>query len=235
MNVNQLSKRLALVADYLPKGAHFADIGSDHAYLPCFVCMKDPEARAVAGEVNQGPYDSAKSEVEKHKLEDRIDVRLGDGLAVIAPGEIKQVVIAGMGGPLIRDILEGGKEKLSSVNRIVVQPNIDSRSLRRWFFQHDYTLVDETIVEESGHIYEILVAEKGDPSSSYNQQMIDKEMWLGPFLLEKRPESFIKKCKEEWKKKRYIIKQMKQAASPDEEKLKQQQKELKWLEEVLQS
>ncbi|GEN52046.1 tRNA (adenine(22)-N(1))-methyltransferase [Halobacillus faecis] len=235
MNVNQLSKRLALVADYLPKGAHFADIGSDHAYLPCFVCMKDPEARAVAGEVNQGPYDSAKSEVEKHKLEDRIDVRLGDGLAVVAPGEIKQVVIAGMGGPLIRDILEGGKEKLSDVNRIVVQPNIDSRSLRRWFFQHDYKLVDETIVEESGHIYEILVAEKGDPSSPYQQQMIEREMWLGPYLLEKRPEPFIKKCKEEWNKKQYIIKQMKQATSPDEEKLKQQQKELKWLEEVLQS
>ncbi|WLR46244.1 tRNA (adenine(22)-N(1))-methyltransferase TrmK [Halobacillus litoralis] len=235
MNVNQLSKRLALVAGYLPKGAHFADIGSDHAYLPCFVCMKDPEARAVAGEVNQGPYDSAKSEVEKHKLEEHIDVRLGDGLAVVAPGEIKQVVIAGMGGPLIRDILEGGKEKLTNVNRIIVQPNIDSRSLRRWFFQHGYTLVDETIVEEGGHIYEILVAEKGDPSSSYNQQTIDKEMWLGPFLLEKRPEAFIKKCKEEWKKKQYIVKQMKQAASPDEDKLKQQQKEMEWLEEVLQS
>ncbi|MBN9653707.1 tRNA (adenine-N(1))-methyltransferase [Halobacillus sp. GSS1] len=235
MNVNQLSQRLALVADYLPEGAHFADIGSDHAYLPCFVCLKDPEARAVAGEVNQGPYDSAKSEVERHKLENRIEVRLGDGLAVVDPGEIKQVVIAGMGGPLIRDILERGKEKLSNVHRIVVQPNIDSRSLRRWFFQHDYTLVDEAIVEESGHIYEILVAEKGDPSSSYQQQVIEKEMWLGPFLLKKRPDPFIKKCKEEWKKKQYIVKQMKQATSPDEEKLKQHQKEMEWLEEVLQS
>lgn len=235
MNVNQLSQRLALVADYLPKGAHFADIGSDHAYLPCFVCLNDPEARAVAGEVNQGPYDSAKNEVEKHKLEDRIDVRLGDGLGVVDPGEINQVVIAGMGGPLIRDILEGGKDKLSEVNRIVVQPNIDARSLRRWFFQHDYTLIDETIVEESGHIYEILVAEKGDPSSCYHQQIIEKEMWLGPFLLEKKTEAFIQKCKEEWKKKQYIVKQMKRATSPDEEKLKQHQKEMEWLEEVLQS
>lgn len=235
MNVNQLSQRLSLVADYLPEGAHFADIGSDHAYLPCFVCLKDPEARAVAGEVNQGPYDSAKSEVEKHKLEDRIDVRLGDGLAVVNPGEVKQVVIAGMGGPLIRDILEGGKEKLSSVNRIVVQPNIDSRSLRRWFFQHNYKLVDETIVEESGHIYEILVAENGDPSSCYRHEIIEKEMWLGPFLLEERPEPFIKKCKEEWNKKQYIVKQMKQATSPDLEKLEQHLKEMEWLEEVIQS
>ncbi|CDQ18024.1 tRNA (adenine(22)-N(1))-methyltransferase [Halobacillus karajensis] len=233
MNVNQLSQRLARVADYLPKGAHFADIGSDHAYLPCFVCLHDLEARAVAGEVNQGPFDSAKNEVEKHGLEERIDVRLGDGLTVVQKGEVEQVVIAGMGGPLIRDILDSGKEKLSNVNRIVVQPNIDSRSLRKWFYEQGFLLVDETIIEENGHIYEILVAEKGNPSTCYNNETFEKEMWLGPFLLESQTEPFIQKCREEWKKKQYIVSQMKQAYSPDEEKLKQQNKEIQWLEEVL--
>ncbi|SFJ20087.1 tRNA (adenine22-N1)-methyltransferase [Halobacillus dabanensis] len=233
MNVNQLSQRLAVVANYLPEEAYFADIGSDHAYLPCYVCLNDPKARAVAGEVNQGPYESALKEVKKHALNERIDVRLGDGLDVVEPEEIKQVVIAGMGGPLIRDILEQGRNKLFAVNRIITQPNIDSRSVRKWYYDHGYALVDEAIVEEGGHIYEILVAEKGEADSAYQKDKLEKQMWLGPFLIERRPDAFLNKCKEEHKKKMYIINQMKQASLPDEEKLKQHQKELYWLEEVL--
>lgn len=234
MNVNQLSQRLTLVANYLPEEAYFADIGSDHAYLPCYVCLNDPKARAIAGEVNQGPYESALKEVKKHDLNDRIDVRLGDGLDVVEPEEIKQVVIAGMGGPLIRDILEKGRNKLSAVNRIITQPNIDSRAIRKWYYDQGYALVDETIVEEAGHIYEILVAEKGEVDSAYQKDKMEKQMWLGPFLMERRSDAFLKKCKEEHKKKTYIIHQMKQASLPDEDKLKQHHKELYWLEEVLQ-
>lgn len=234
MNVNQLSQRLTLVASYLPEQAHFADIGSDHAYLPCYVCINDPKARAVAGEVNQGPFESALNEVKKHHLNERIDVRLGDGLDVVGPGEIKQVVIAGMGGPLIRDILENGKDKLSAVTRIITQPNIDSRSIRKWYYDHGYALVDEAIVEESGHIYEVLVAEKGQAESAYQDDLLEKQMWLGPFLLERRPYAFIQRCNEELKKKKYIINQMKQASLPNEQTLKQHEKELYWLEEVLQ-
>lgn len=233
MNVNQLSQRLALVAGYLPEGAHFADIGSDHAYLPCYVCLKDPSALAIAGEVNRGPFESAKNEVKKHGLKSRIDVRLGDGLDVVSPEEVSQVVIAGMGGPLIRDILEEGKEKLTSVTRIITQPNIDSRSIRKWYYGNGYSLVEETIVEESGHIYEVLVAEKGDPHAPYQNEIMNKQLWLGPFLLERRPEAFIRKCKEEWNKKQYIIDQMKKASSLDEEKLEQHYQEMQWLEEVL--
>ncbi len=234
MNVNQLSKRLQKVADYLPEGAYFADIGSDHAYLPCYVCLKDPAAKAVAGEVNQGPLDSAREEVAAHQLQNRIDTRLGNGLAVIDKGEVNQVTIAGMGGPLIRDILEQGKDKLASVNRIIVQPNIDARSLRRWFLENEYQLFAEEILEENGHIYEVLVAEPGNPYAPYTDEQMEKELWLGPYLLEEKSAVFQNKWREELEKKQYVLGQIKQAATPDQEKVKQYQNDIDMLKEVVQ-
>jgi tRNA (adenine22-N1)-methyltransferase len=233
MNVNQLSERLSRVASYLPEGSHFADIGSDHAYLPCYVCLRDESARAVAGEVNHGPYTSALKEVNSHELQDRIDVRLGNGLEVLEADEVKQVVIAGMGGPLIRDILDAGKDKLHEVNRLIVQPNIDSQSLRRWFYENQFKLVNEDILEESNHIYEILVAEKGDPEQVYQGEQFEKELWLGPHLLEKGGEVFRKKCQEELDKKLFVLEQLKRASSVNQEKTDQLNKEINWLKEVL--
>ncbi|MCA0970057.1 tRNA (adenine(22)-N(1))-methyltransferase TrmK [Halobacillus litoralis] len=233
MNVNQLSKRLQTVADYLPEGAHFADIGSDHAYLPCYVCMKDPDAKAVAGEVNQGPLSSAEREVASHGLQDRIDTRLGNGLDVVKQGEVSQVTIAGMGGPLIRDILDQGKEKLSTVDRLIVQPNIDARALRRWFLDHGYELVAEEIIEEKGHIYEVLVADKGDSLKPYTKDKREQELWFGPFLMKNKGDVFQAKWKEELEKKQYVLAQMKKAQSVDEDKMEQLNKEIDWLEEVL--
>ncbi|UOQ93761.1 tRNA (adenine(22)-N(1))-methyltransferase TrmK [Halobacillus shinanisalinarum] len=233
MNVTQLSLRLKKVAEYLPSQANFADIGSDHAYLPSYVCLHDRYAKAVAGEVNHGPYQSALQEVAAHQLDDRIDVRLGDGLHVLKDNEVEQVVIAGMGGPLVRNILESGKDKLSSVSKIIVQPNIDARSIRRWFYENHYQLVHEAILEENGHIYEILVAEKGDPHQAYHQGNFEKQLWLGPWLMKERSPVFMKKWQVERSKKERILHQISCSKQPDEEKIQSFQKELVWLEEVL--
>ncbi|WP_079479641.1 tRNA (adenine(22)-N(1))-methyltransferase [Halobacillus salinus] len=232
MNVNQLSKRLQLVADYLPEGANFADIGSDHAYLPCYVCIKDKEAKAIAGEVNRGPLDSAKREVASHNLEDRIQTRLGSGLSVLTEGEVQQITIAGMGGPLIRDILDEGRDKLSSVNRIIVQPNIDARSIRKWFVEYGYELIAEEILEENGHIYEVLVAQPGDPLKPYSQNQ-EKELWFGPYLLRESSSVFQKKWQEELETKKYILGELEKAQKVNQAKVDQLHKEIEWLKEVV--
>ncbi|WP_163526384.1 tRNA (adenine(22)-N(1))-methyltransferase [Halobacillus ihumii] len=233
MKVTKLSERLAKVAEYLPEGACFADIGSDHAYLPCYVCLHDDKAKAVAGEVNKGPYHSAVQEVRSHELADRIDVRLGDGLMVLGADEVQQVVIAGMGGPLIRDILEQGKDKLGRVSRIIAQPNIDARTVRKWFYDNQFCLVQETILEENGHIYEVLMAEKGEPGINYDDETLQKQMWLGPFLLKENNSVFKKKWQQEKSKKESILQQMSGSKQPDQLKMKQFQKELEWIKEAL--
>ncbi|MFZ3578629.1 tRNA (adenine(22)-N(1))-methyltransferase [Virgibacillus sp. DJP39] len=225
-----ISCRLQRIASYLPKSSHFADIGSDHAYLACYVCLNDPTAKAIAGEVVKGPYNSAKSTVNAYQLESAIDVRLGNGLAVLHKGEVKQVVIAGMGGALIQSILENGKKKIESVERIIVQPNVDEKSVRKWLSSYGYKIVQEEIIEENGHFYEIVVADYVGEV----QNLTAKEIVFGPILLTEKSKIFYKKWESEQQKLRNVMKQLEQASITQTEKIKQFNTELAWIKEVLQ-
>lgn len=90
----KLSKRLKMVASFISEGTFFADIGSDHAYLPCYICLKDEKARAIAGEVREGPYKRAEETVAAYQLSDKVEVRLGDGLQIINSDEgVKELVV----------------------------------------------------------------------------------------------------------------------------------------------
>ncbi|MYL41746.1 tRNA (adenine(22)-N(1))-methyltransferase TrmK [Virgibacillus massiliensis] len=227
----KLSKRLKRVASFLPKGAVFADIGSDHAYLPCYVCKNDQTAKAIAGEVNEGPYRSAVETVKSHNLEDQIDVRLGNGLHVLYHQEARQVVIAGMGGSLIKSILNEGKDKLEITDQIIAQPNVDARAVRIWLITNGYTITDEDLVEENGHFYEIIKSEwNANPSTPAT--LDEQQLLFGPILLLKKPYAFYKKWKAEAKKLERVIQQMKQAKQSDQLKINQFLQEKKWIAEV---
>ena len=238
INTLKLSERLKKVSSFLPEGAHFADIGSDHAYLPCYVCLRDQKAKAVAGEVNIGPFNSAKSTVEAYHLSNRIDVRLGNGLEVLGDDtDIKQVVIAGMGGSLIKTILDEGKSKLSSVQRIIAQPNVDERNVRRWLLKEGFIVIDETIMEENGHRYEIIVADKKGTDElidPYTKKQLERQLLFGPILLKNKTGIFHEKWQSEYKKLSRIINQMKEASNVDNEKIERFEKELLWIKEELQ-
>lgn len=230
----KLSKRLMKVASFLPKGAYFADIGSDHAYLPCYVCLNDLSAKSIAGEVNEGPYQSAVETVNSFDLETMIDVRLGNGLDVIQDEAVTEIVIAGMGGGLIRNILEAGKAKLDHVKRIIVQPNIGERNVRKWFSNNGYTIVDEVIMSENNHTYEIIVADRMN-SDSTTSMYNEKQQLFGPFLLEEKSALFIQKWNKRIEKLNDIIKDMEEARHCDREKLARFKQELNWIKEELDS
>ncbi|MCQ4503552.1 tRNA (adenine(22)-N(1))-methyltransferase TrmK, partial [Vibrio parahaemolyticus] len=118
---------------------------------------------AVAGEVVKGPYESAKKQVQKNGLEKRIVVRLANGLDAIEPtDQINAITIAGMGGALIRDILEAGakQHRLTGKERLILQPNIGEQAVRKWLQDNHYQIIAEEILEENKKIYEIIVAEK---------------------------------------------------------------------------
>ncbi|MGE8206220.1 tRNA (adenine(22)-N(1))-methyltransferase [Heyndrickxia sp. NPDC080065] len=213
MNIDKLSKRLELVSSYILKDSTFADIGSDHAYLPCYAINKGLAKFAIAGEVVEGPYQTALQQVVEAGLETAISVRKGDGLEVIEPQEVDCITIAGMGGGLIASILERGKERLSGVKRLILQPNIGAHHIRNWCLQNNWELNAEEILEEDGKIYEILVAEKIDSTKAYTLSSAD--LLMGPFLRKQKNKAFIKKWTEELKQLQRILTNLNQAENPE--------------------
>jgi tRNA (adenine22-N1)-methyltransferase len=234
LNTDKLSMRLETVAKYVPAGARIADIGSDHAYLPCYLAKNIGISFAVAGEVAAGPYHSAERNVQSEGLSSIISVRMGNGLEVIQPGEVDYITIAGMGGSLITSILENGKEKLGSVKRLILQPNISAISIRKWFMENNWELIAEEIMEEDGKIYEVLVGEKGDPSKPYQDQL-ESGLLLGPFLSQNQEPAFQKKWTMEIKNWKRIVAQLESAGETADTVEKKQEllNKIRLVEEVL--
>ncbi|MFC4411097.1 tRNA (adenine(22)-N(1))-methyltransferase [Chungangia koreensis] len=200
MNSQKLSKRLETVASYVPKGSRLADIGSDHAYLPCYLAHQGMIDRAIAGEVVKGPYESAVKEVKKEGLQNSIVVRLADGLdAIRESDQIDTITIAGMGGPLIVSIIEKGKTKLTNVQRLILQPNVHAKAIREWAVNNEWKLIDEKILKEDRKIYEVLVLERGTVNYS------DVETLMGPFLLKDKNLIFLEKWNSEVNQWRRIV------------------------------
>ena len=157
----ELGGRLRAIAAQVGSFQRMADIGTDHAFLPVWLIQNNRITFAVAGDVQPGPLEAAKRSVREAGLEPAIAVRLGNGLQVVAPGEVDVVVIAGMGGPTIREILESSPTVVSKLSRIVCQPMIGAAILREWFLTNGWKIIDEDLVMEDGRLYEIIVAEPG--------------------------------------------------------------------------
>ncbi len=193
------SERLQAVARWVPAGTTVADIGADHAHLLIHLVLRKRIEKGIAGELNKGPFENARSQVRRWGLSDRIEVRRGDGLSVLKEGEADVIVIAGMGGPLIAKILDRGREKLSGAFRLVLQPNTGGERVRRWLRQNGWAPVGETLVEEGGTLYEIIAAERGEDEALYRQPPASEEqlLLLGPLLWKEKHPLLIKKWLQE--------------------------------------
>ncbi|MDR9867344.1 tRNA (adenine(22)-N(1))-methyltransferase TrmK [Lactococcus cremoris] len=229
MNEIKLSKRLKAVADYVDKGARLADIGSDHAYLPTYLVQKNEVKFAVAGEVVKGPFEIAKNHVAQANLKENIQVRLANGLAAIENvDKIDTIVIAGMGGILISEILEAGKGKLNSVKRLILQANNHEDTLRQWLTEHQFVIKAEQILLEAGKFYEIIVAE---PTTNEHPVLSANDLLFGPFLSKEKSVIFQQKWQKELNTLNKIIDRL-----PDEQTEKREEvlTEISKIKEVLQ-
>ena len=187
-----ISKRLELVASFVPQGAILLDVGSDHAYLPIELVERGKIESAIAGEVVEGPYQSAVKNVEAHGLKEKIQVRLANGLAAFEEADqVSVITIAGMGGRLIARILEEGLDKLANVERLILQPNNREDDLRIWLQENGFQIVAESILEEAGKFYEILVVEAGQMKLSAS------DVRFGPFLSKEVSPVFVQKWQKE--------------------------------------
>lgn len=160
-----LDKRLTAVAGFVPRGSRFADIGTDHAYLPVWLLEQSVIVSAVAGDIATGPCQAARATVAMHAAAAKIAVRQGSGLAVLAPGEADCIAICGMGGSTIISILAADMAVAKSARRLVLQPMAGAAALRRWLVEQGWRLASEALVEDAPHFYEIICAERGTADS----------------------------------------------------------------------
>lgn len=160
-----LDKRLRCVADMVRPSSRLADIGTDHAYLPAELVASGRCPHAIACDIRPGPADAARRTVQEAGLADRIEVRLGDGLAPLHWTEADDIVIAGMGGETIAAILRNGlprwlPEGREALGRMafLLQPMSRPEELRRMLLTGGFSLFEEKTVEEGGHLYTVMRA-----------------------------------------------------------------------------
>jgi tRNA (adenine22-N1)-methyltransferase len=226
----KLSHRLKMIADQVPPGSRIADIGSDHALLPVYLAQQGIIAGAIAGELNEGPFQTATKQVQEADLERFISVRHGDGLSVLRANEVDTIVIAGMGGSTMVSILEQGIHCLAGVKRLIVQPNVGELAIREWFAQENWFLQAEHILEEDGLIYEILIAIpantdelKRTHADLYSPIVlkdgfhIDRHllMLMGPYLIRQSNLTFKTKWLQEIGKREWIINNLSKSEQPE--------------------
>lgn len=150
--------RLSLCADMVREGSRLADIGTDHGYLPIALCISGRIPCALACDINPLPLRSARDNIEKYDLPDRIQTRLSDGLKEVRADEVDDVVIAGMGGELIRDILSAAPWIRDGEKHLVLQPMTHHEDLVKWLYERGFEIEAQKAAFDEGKYYTVISA-----------------------------------------------------------------------------
>lgn len=225
----QLSKRLKMVASFVTKGNILADIGTDHGYIPIYLVENGVCPKAYAMDINKGPLERANEHIKEEGLQDRIITRLSNGLEKLYENEADTVLIAGMGGALIIDILKRGEKVLNTVKELVLSPHSEWKEVREYLLKNGYKIECEEMLIDAEKYYVIIKAVKG-VSEEYN----DIEMRYGRYLLEKKDEVLKAYLLKEKYKYEIILEGLKaQNTIKANERMEEIQKELQCVERAL--
>ncbi|MEG0318798.1 MAG: class I SAM-dependent methyltransferase [Niameybacter sp.] len=157
----QLSKRLGAIASLVPEGAKLVDVGTDHGYIPIYLTKNHKASYCIASDINKGPLESAKRNRDKYQLSG-IELRQGSGLQTIKlEDRMDTVVIAGMGGYLVHDILELDLVLVKTMRTLILQPQNNIPEIRRYVHSIGFKIAREVFLEEEGKYYTIIVAVPG--------------------------------------------------------------------------
>lgn len=159
----ELTPRLEQVAEYIPAGESVIDIGTDHAYLPLSVILSGKCPRAIAADVRPGPLEAARKHIQECQAEEKVAVRLSNGLDAFLPEELECVVMAGMGGHLIAELIAraGDQGRLACCHTLVLQPQSEPDRVRRALHEAGWQIKKEAMTEDRGKFYVVMQAVPG--------------------------------------------------------------------------
>jgi tRNA (adenine22-N1)-methyltransferase len=152
----EISYRLKCIAAMVDTCDKAIDVGTDHGYIPIHLIKSGVCKEVIASDINKGPVEKARKNVAIEGLKDKISCRLGGGLTALKPGEVDCAIIAGMGGNLIRDIIEESMEVFKELSFAVLQPVQNPEILRKYLYESGYSIIDEEICEDEEKFYEII-------------------------------------------------------------------------------
>ena len=151
----ELSKRLNWIIEKLNKVEVIMDVGTDHGYIPIYLIKNNIAKKVIASDINKEPLKKAKINASLDGVLDKIDLRLGGGLSPLNNKEADSVIIAGMGGNLIRDILESDLNKVKNLEYLILQPAQNPEVLRKYLYNNNYEVLEEDICLDENKYYEI--------------------------------------------------------------------------------
>ena len=217
----ELSKRLKFIASHIEKCKSIADIGTDHGYIPIYAVKNNLCESAIASDINKDPVRKSKLNISLEGLSEKIETRLGGGLEPIKTKEVDGIIIAGMGGNLIRDILEEGKNKLPFFKFIILQPAQNPEVLREYLYNNGYKILEEDLCFDEGIYYELFKVVKNNEEHTKVDNIFYE---FSPILLKKKHTlmfPYLESKEEKYKKILGFIKDDSESAKKRKEEIKE--------------
>ncbi len=181
----RLSRRMQALAALVEPCQSLADVGCDHAYLSLALLASGKVKRALAMDIRPGPLERAREHIAAEGMTDRIEVRLSNGLASYRPGETEAILISGMGGGLIRNILEADLASARAAGQIVLGAQSDLPVLRSWLLAGGFVTLAQDLVEEGGKWY-FLARVRYQEESQEERSWTSEELAYGKLLIENK-------------------------------------------------
>lgn len=174
--MENISDRLLKIASLVDKDDIFADVGTDHAYIPVYLITNGISSSGIASDINKGPLKVALKNLTENQVEDKVKLVLSPGLDCVDVSDVDTIIVAGMGGDLICSILTDANEKITS-QKLILQPMTAVPTVRKYLFDNEYIIKKEVLSQEKDKIYNIIKCEKGN-TKSYNT----KDVYFGTNL-----------------------------------------------------
>lgn len=223
----KMNLRLRTLAQMVDQEARVADIGTDHAYLPIQLVKEGKVDYAIASDVAAGPLQNAEKDIVAAGLKDKIETRLGSGLETVsAQDRIDTVVIAGMGGKLMTNILDEAWSENFHFATLILEPNVGEPGVREWLSKHKYQIIDEKIIAEAGHIYELIKAQEVESTI----RLTDRQIFFGPEILKEKNQVFYQKWQDQLAYHQRLLSNLNKAQEKDRTHIRQIEDEIKMIE-----
>ena len=194
----KINDRLKKIGDLVEANSFCLDVGCDHALLDIYLVKKDKNIKAIASDVAEGPVEAAKQNIKRERLENKIEVRLGDGLDTYSD-EINTIIISGMGGRNMIGIFKRHLEVLKKVDTIILSPNNYQIDVKKFLVNNGFYIDNEEFVKDKKFIYQIIVFKKG------KKHYTRKEYFFGPRYLEKKGKLFEEYYKRELMSRKILL------------------------------